>query len=121
MNLTSDLCFVADYTENCQWEGPYTGYTIGSTTSRTLYGIEDIDSCKELCEEEDTYNCMSFDYRISTKYCYLKKANLYTNQISINTDYDYYERNCRGECPMCSHSVILASILIPLNSIQSMK
>lgn len=83
---------VAD--KNCKWVSPVGGYISGND-KKTLTGIT-AEQCKKSCENEDTFNCNSFDYLISSKYCYLQEVTRATHTVSMHSSYNYYERDCSG-------------------------
>lgn len=55
------------------------------------------EMCKEQCEKDETFNCMSFDYLHSSYICYLKVGSRYGAKLSTSASYAYYEWNCLGE------------------------
>lgn len=93
--------FPAHFIEECQWEGPYKDRYISGNDQKTLTGIEDIKTCKEACEAEKSFDCMSFDFLKTHKYCYLQRVNLYKNKLSVSTSYEFYERNCFSKYIFC--------------------
>lgn len=52
------------------------------------------EACKDACEVECSFRCVSFDFLPSSKRCYLQMVNRYQYALSSSTSYDYYERNC---------------------------
>ena len=94
------MCICTDnYPEQCKWEGPIRSRYISGNDQKTLTGLTAAE-CKEACEAEGLFNCLSFDYRLDNNYCYLSRANRYSVALSTSTTYDYYERNCRGKHAM---------------------
>ena len=81
--------------KNCKWLTPVGGYISGND-KKTLTGIS-AEQCKKSCENEETFNCNSFDYLTGNKYCYMQEVTRSTHTVSKHTSYDYYERDCSGE------------------------
>ena len=94
--------------------GPIKGHYVPSQDSKTLTGIE-IDDCKKACEDQTTFKCISFDYYVAVKYCYLQAVDRHSAILTAHAAFDYYERRCDGrrfnvivfsDSPMCSHGIL---------------
>ena len=83
---------------NCRWLEPVEGKSISGLNKKTLNNM-DVDDCKKACEDTDTYKCMSFDYRTTTRTCWLQAVDRFSARLSTYTTYQYYERSCQGQWP----------------------
>ena len=96
-----------DYPEKCEWEGPYGAERMG-VYKKTLSGMT-IEGCKQACEDESTFHCMSFDF-YNGQYCYLSTESKYDRSTSVNAAYIYYERNCKSRCQTISKITYLSRL-----------
>ena len=81
--------------KDCVWLGPIENFYISGNDAKTLYTIS-LEDCKKACEDETSFDCISFDYYVSVKYCYLSKIDRHDVTLSSSTAYHYYERRCEG-------------------------
>ena len=59
---------------------------------------DNADECKKQCEEDQTINCVSFDYLTTTKKCYLALNDRTDGKLIDTADYEYHERFCDSGC-----------------------
>lgn len=57
---------------------------------------DDVEECKEACEKEHDFYCVSFDFYRASERCYLQMVNRYSSvALTTHDSYDYYERDCK--------------------------
>jgi hypothetical protein len=86
--------FAAYYPDECEWEKK-SDYYIPGNDVLTLPGKTPAE-CKDACENDNTFDCMSFDYRRDLQICYLQLKSRADYALTSSYLYDYYGRNCRG-------------------------
>ena len=52
--------------------------------------------CKKACEDEDSFDCRSVDFYVSTGKCYLQEADRHSARLGSYANYIYMERDCSG-------------------------
>ena len=93
------MCYTGildNFPEECKWEVPMQERALPGLNKKTL-SAKTVDECKKECEEEETFNCVSFDYNRASRFCYLQMNNRYDAAVGVSRGYDYYERNCHGK------------------------
>ena len=86
----------ADDAKKCSWsevehKRNY-GNEAATLTDKTL------DGCKAACESYTNFECISIEFNINNKYCYLQKVNRYTHRLTVSdTNYVYADLNCDGK------------------------
>ena len=96
-SISSVYCVAtADFSEECEWQAVKENRYISGNDLKTLTGMTP-DTCRQACENEQTFRCMSFDFLKTNNYCYLQRVNLYRVAVSNHANYDYYERTCKSK------------------------
>ena len=91
------MLLTANYPDECLWEGPVKNHYMSGYTIYTVYEATE-ESCKNACELECSFHCLSFNFYKGYAQCDLSMRNTYTVALTESTSYDYYERNCDSEC-----------------------
>ena len=55
-----------------------------------------VAECKTACDDEDDFQCVSFEYKEDTEACDLQDVDRTTNVLVSHRRRDYYERSCEG-------------------------
>jgi hypothetical protein len=83
---------VAKYTEQCEWVGPLYNNRLGAY--QIVVAGETPEDCKSECENATTINCVSFDYNLAQKKCYLSLNDRTDKKLIEGAGWDFYERIC---------------------------
>ena len=59
------------------WTSDEVEMTIYGYDNRVVVEVE-LDECKQCCEEESEFNCLSVDYMSSERFCFLSAETKYT-------------------------------------------
>lgn len=87
------------FPDDCTWQGPYKNRYLSGYNTKTLNTVTE-NECKTACEEETDFHCLSFEYLISYRRCYLTYVNRGSGiTLTQSVQYSYYERNCEGNIP----------------------
>ena len=56
----------------------------------------DVSGCKEACEQETQFKCVSIEYHREDLYCLLKKEDRHSRVLIEKRWFNYYDLNCTG-------------------------
>ena len=85
--------------DTCHWLEVIEGRVVSGNDRVNLKNM-DVAACKKACEEQETYKCMSFDYRPGTSECWLQTVDRFSARLTTSSTFNYYERDCRGQWPL---------------------
>lgn len=77
----------------CTWVGPINNYYLHGNDQKTIKDVLASD-CMRLCQEETSFDCVSFDYNYLARTCYLSIYGRFTHKLSMSGTYQYYELDC---------------------------
>ena len=80
----------------CVWVGPIKYNRVWERNAKTLENVLPPD-CMNACNEETSFDCVSFDYVYDSRLCHLQKVDRSDVVLTFGEHAQYYEKDCNRE------------------------
>ena len=114
--LENNCLFEKNNNQSCEWKE--THRTVSQIKDMEVINVTSKDTCRQLCDENNKFRCLSFSYNQEEENCILSSETRKTSTLNITTskggNWTFYELKCDGDQSTESTNIVTHSEEQPL-------